>query len=98
MKIFIDIDNTIFNTIGNNYKECTPKYENIENIITIAIPNENNSYGSEELKNILSLTLGNVQSSDSIQEAIKVTSEKFPDSRILICGSLYLAGKVLELN
>ena len=30
MKIFIDIDNTIFNTIGNNYKECTPKYENIE--------------------------------------------------------------------
>ena len=37
-------------------------------------------------------------SSDSIQEAIKMTSEKFPDSRILICGSLYLAGKVLELN
>ena len=74
------------------------EYENIENIITIAIPNENNSYGSEELKNILSLTLGNIQSSDSIQEAIKMTSEKFPDSRILICGSLYLAGKVLELN
>ena len=74
------------------------EYENIENIITITIPNENNSYGSVELKNILSLTLGNVQSSDSIQEAIKMTSEKFPDSRILICGSLYLAGKVLELN
>tara|TARA_B100001989_G_scaffold135841_1_gene96210 strand:- start:258 stop:617 length:360 start_codon:yes stop_codon:yes gene_type:complete len=30
MKIFIDIDNTIMNTIGNNYKESTGKYENIE--------------------------------------------------------------------
>ena len=29
MKIFIDIDNTIFNTIGNKYAECTPKPENI---------------------------------------------------------------------
>lgn len=30
MKIFIDIDNTIFKTIGNNYAESTPIYENIE--------------------------------------------------------------------
>ena len=30
MKIFIDIDNTIFNTEGNNYMEATPIIENIK--------------------------------------------------------------------
>ena len=29
MKIFIDIDNTILNTIGNLYSESTPNKENI---------------------------------------------------------------------
>ena len=30
MKIFIDIDNTIFNTVGNDYKGSTPIHDNIE--------------------------------------------------------------------
>ena len=30
MKIFIDIDNTIFKTVGNKYTESTPIHENIE--------------------------------------------------------------------
>ena len=30
MKIFIDIDNTIFHTIGNKYAESKPNYENIK--------------------------------------------------------------------
>ncbi len=30
MKIFIDIDNTIFHTIGNRYEQCTPIFKNIE--------------------------------------------------------------------
>ena len=30
MKIFIDIDNTIFKTIGNDYKNSEPIYENIK--------------------------------------------------------------------
>ena len=29
MKIFIDIDNTIFHTIGNKYAESKPNYYNI---------------------------------------------------------------------
>ena len=32
MKIFIDIDNTIFNTVGNDYIGSTPIHDNIENI------------------------------------------------------------------
>ena len=33
MKIFIDIDNTILKTIGNNYAESTPIYENILSVV-----------------------------------------------------------------
>tara|TARA_Y100000817_G_scaffold231391_1_gene183841 strand:+ start:399 stop:1688 length:1290 start_codon:yes stop_codon:yes gene_type:complete len=74
------------------------EYENIDNITTIAIPDENNSYSSKELKNILSPARDDIQTSESIEEAVRVTSERFPDSRILICGSLYLAGKILDMN
>ena len=36
--------------------------------------------------------------SDSVENAIKAIRETDPSSRILICGSLYLAGHVLRLN
>ncbi len=40
----------------------------------------------------------NVNRADSIQEALAYLNNNYQDARILICGSLYLAGKVLEMN
>ncbi len=74
------------------------EYDNLELLTTIAIPDEKNSYSADELKNIFSNNIKNIKQSNSIEEAVKSTAKAFPDARILICGSLYLAGKVLELN
>ena len=49
MKIFIDIDNTILNTIGNDYKNSTPNIKNINihdikiftNTISVTIDDQN---------------------------------------------------------
>ena len=40
----------------------------------------------------------NINRADSIQEALANLNNNYEDARILICGSLYLAGKVLEMN
>ena len=74
------------------------EYDNLELLTTITIPDEENSYSADELKNIFSNNIKNTKQSNSIEEAVKSTAEAFPDARILICGSLYLAGKVLELS
>ncbi len=74
------------------------EYDNLELLTTITIPDEENSYSADELKNIFSNNIKNTKQSNSIEEAVESTAKAFPDARILICGSLYLAGKVLELN
>ena len=40
----------------------------------------------------------NINRADTIQEALANLNNNYQDARILICGSLYLAGKVLEMN
>ena len=74
------------------------EYDNLELLTTITIPDEENSYSANELKNIFSNNIKNTKQSNSIEEAVESTAKAFPDARILICGSLYLAGKVLELS
>ena len=74
------------------------EFSNVKLIKTITIPGEENSLSSSELKNKL-LTLHNdISEEDSIEAAIKSIARSNPDDRILICGSLYLAGQVLKLN
>ena len=74
------------------------EYDNLELLTTITIPEQENSYSANELKNIFSNKIKNTRQSNTIEDAVKSTAKAFPDARILICGSLYLAGKVLELN
>ena len=74
------------------------EFSNVKLIKTIEIPGEENSLSSSELKDKL-LTLHNdISEEDSIEAAIKSIVRSNPDARILICGSLYLAGQVLKLN
>jgi dihydrofolate synthase/folylpolyglutamate synthase len=65
-------------------------------LTTIDIPNQPNSIGGEELKNKLN-SVENIQYKQNIFEAIKSIPVKKNDL-ILITGSLYLAGEVLNLN
>jgi len=69
----------------------------INSLTTIDIPNQENAIGRNELKNKLKIEGLKINSKPSIQEAISSISLK-GNEIILITGSLYLAGEVLNLN
>ena len=79
-----------------NPKEYIKQFSNICSIKTIQIPGEENSLTAQSLKDIIKQEFENVEESHSLEEALKTISNENPNARILICGSLYLAGYVLK--
>ena len=71
-------------------------FKDIATLTTIDIPNQPNSIKGEELKDKLN-NFSNINYKESIEDAIKSIPVKENDI-ILITGSLYLAGEVLNLN
>ncbi len=71
-------------------------FKNISSLTTVDIPNQPNSIKGKVLKNKLN-SFDNVKYKESIIDAIKSIKVKENDI-ILITGSLYLAGEVLNLN
>ena len=74
------------------------KFDKIDALTVITIPNEESAIDSNELYAGLKKYYKNINRADSIQEALANLNNNYEDARILICGSLYLAGKVLEMN
>lgn len=68
-------------------------------ITTVAIPGADATYPADELRQIFAEQGGIAASAPSVEEAVKrlVAAAKHP-CRIMICGSLYLAGAVLAGN
>jgi len=81
---------------NKNHQEYIDYFKNISSLTTIDIPNQPSSIKGNELKNKLKRHK-NVQYKKSITEAIRSIPVKKNDL-ILITGSLYLAGEVLNLN
>ena len=87
----------ILGMMGNkDHKEYMSYFKNITSLTTIDIPNQPNSIKGKVLKNKLN-SFENVKYKEGIIDAIKSISVKENDI-ILITGSLYLAGEVLNLN
>ena len=74
------------------------KFDKIDALTVITIPNEESAIDSNELYAELKKYYENVNRAATIQEALANLNNNYEDARILICGSLYLAGKVLEMN
>jgi len=71
-------------------------FKDIETLTTIDIPNQPNAIKGIELKNKIN-NFSNVEYKDSVEEAL--SSIKIQENDIiLITGSLYLAGEILNLN
>ena len=87
----------IIGMMANKDHEKYIKYfKNISSLTTIDIPGQPNSLSGMKLKEKFK-SVPNIQYSESIEEAIK--SITFEDNDVLIItGSLYLAGEVLNLN
>ena len=79
-------------------KSYIAQFKNIKEIKTITIPNEESAISATTLSIDLQETGIKVSSADNLDEAIQSISSDHPDARILICGSLYLAGQVLKNN
>lgn len=71
----------------------------VDVVQTLAIPNQEIGYDANMLsQKARSCGIGACAASSSLEAALRTISKKFPHSRILICGSLYLAGYVLQQN
>ena len=76
--------------------EYIKQFNNIREIKTITIDNEDNAISAKELSAKLKKFNIATSHSNSLEDAIETLARKYPTSRILICGSLYLVGQVLK--
>jgi len=81
---------------NKDHEEYISYFKNISSLTTIDIPNQPNSIKGEDLKNKLN-NFPNLNYEKSVEDALKKISTD-EDDIILITGSLYLAGEVLNLN
>ncbi len=81
---------------NKNHLEYISHFKNISSLITIDIPNQPNAIKGKKLKEKFNI-FKNVQYKKNIIEAIKSIHLQENDI-ILVTGSLYLAGEVLNLN
>lgn len=64
----------------------------------VSIPGEKNTLSAEVTRDAAIAAGIDAQAAGSVAEALLQISAKSPDARVLICGSLYLAGSVLREN
>tara|TARA_B100001175_G_scaffold79183_1_gene66188 strand:- start:2118 stop:3380 length:1263 start_codon:yes stop_codon:yes gene_type:complete len=81
---------------NKDHNEYIKYFKDIASLTTVDIPNQPNAIKGKELKKKLS-KISNIDYKGSVQEAIKSISASNNDI-ILITGSLYLAGEILNLN
>ena len=81
---------------NKDHNEYVSYFKGIETLTTIDIPNQPNSIKGNELKKKIN-NFPNIKSNDSIVNAISSINLQ-GDDIILITGSFYLAGEVLNLN
>jgi len=81
---------------NKDHNEYMSYFRNVSSLTTIDIPNQPNSIKGKELKNKIN-RFKNINYKAGIEEAISSIPVEENDI-ILITGSLYLAGEVLNLN
>lgn len=71
----------------------------VERVYTVPIPEEQNAFGAEELAEIAASEGFTVTDAKSVPHALLQSRAAFSEpGRVLICGSLYLAGHALKLH
>ena len=70
----------------------------VQSLIALTIPGEANTLPAEETAAAATAAGIPATTAESVEEAIATIKAKDPNARILICGSLYLAGHILRLE
>ena len=75
-----------------------PLAQQAASLTAVSIPGEKNTLTAEETR-AAALAAGiNAAAAPSVLQAVTRLAKEHPGARILICGSLYLAGSVLREN
>lgn len=69
-----------------------------DSLTAVSIPGEANTLPAEETERQALAAGMTATTADSVEDAIRAITARDPNARILICGSLYLAGHVLRTN
>jgi dihydrofolate synthase / folylpolyglutamate synthase len=64
----------------------------------VSIPGEKNTLPAEATRDAARAAGMNAVTAASVAESLAGIAARSPDARVLICGSLYLAGTVLREN
>ena len=80
------------------HREFVENFKEVSEILTVDIPNNKNCISKEELAKIIENVGIKSATSNSIQDAVKYVSAKDKNSVILIVGSIFLIGNVLNLS
>ncbi|NOC92627.1 folylpolyglutamate synthase/dihydrofolate synthase family protein [Ruegeria sp. HKCCD6604] len=85
-----------------NTKDVTgylaPLAEKATSLTAVSIPGETATLSAEETAAAAARVNLPASTADSVSDALKVIADNDPQARVLICGSLYLAGKILQEN
>ena len=73
-------------------------FKQVNEIVTVDVPNNKGCIKKEDLKKIIEKIGIRTKTSSSIEDAIKYIADKDKNSIILIVGSIFLIGEVLNLN
>ena len=76
----------------------SPIATEIKSLTAVSIPGEANTLPAEATALAATQVGMNAQIAENVEEALKAILKEAPNCRILICGSLYLAGVVLREN
>ncbi|WBU54042.1 folylpolyglutamate synthase/dihydrofolate synthase family protein [Paracoccus sp. SCSIO 75233] len=69
-----------------------------QSLTAVSIPGEENTLPAEATKNAAASVGLQATTSDDVADAVQSLATAHPGARLLICGSLYLAGQVLRDN
>ncbi|AXT35933.1 bifunctional folylpolyglutamate synthase/dihydrofolate synthase [Phaeobacter sp. LSS9] len=75
-----------------------PLAPHVESLTAISIPDEVNTLSAEETEAAAKSVGIKADTAESTLAALQVITAKDPQARVLICGSLYLAGHILRDN
>ena len=85
-----------------NTKDVTgylaPLATQAQSLTAVSIPGEANTLSAEETAAAAAQVGLDASTAENVSEALRAITEKDPRARVLICGSLYLAGNILREN
>lgn len=76
----------------------TPMMPHVASLTAVSIPDEPNTLPAEETARMAREVGMQASEADDVQSALAAIVAEEPNARVLICGSLYLAGAILREN